>query len=303
MDQHENLVTSIVGTGVQKITPILNKGTVNQVFLVESSEGNVVVRLNNEDLVSRYEKEKWCMEKASEVGVNAPKVISVGEKDGYAYTVMSFIEGTPGDETDTTGRPLVWRELGRYARAIHSIPVAGFGLEYADMIEGDSERHWNDYLDYNIKSLTPEDKLIELGVIDIEESKRVKELFEELKKKNFTFGLNHGDLSLKNTILGADGSVYLLDWGCAEADIVPHFDIGEIKRSSELTEEDWDSFLVGYSMSREEFKGLEDDLKSRLLLLRFDKLRWAIDKKPERIEEYAKEAKSAFEFKFAPANS
>src|SRR3990167_4555669 len=136
------LASSLVPGKVSSTTPILNKGTVNTVFVVDSSQGKFVVRLNNEDPVSRFEKEKWCIEKASEKGVFVPKVISVGVKDSHSYTVMEFIEGTVGDEADTIQRPLIWREIGRYARKIHSIPVAGFGLEYADMIEGDSEKHW-----------------------------------------------------------------------------------------------------------------------------------------------------------------
>lgn len=303
MPDLKSLVSSLVQGEVASVTPIVGRGTVNTVYSVETSGGKFVVRLNNVDPASRFEKEKWCMEKAEEVGIRVPRLLSVGEKDGYAYTVMEFIEGVPGDEADFIQRPLIWRELGRYARKIHSIAVAGLGLEFADMTEGDSEKHWHDYLDYNIESLTPEDKLIELGVLDLESSKKVKELFEEFKTKKFTFGLNHGDLSLKNTILGKDGNVYLLDWGCGEADIVPHFDIGEIKRSSELTEEDWDSFLVGYSMTKEEYSSIEEDIKARILLQRFDKLRWAIDKKPDRIEEYAKEARKMYELKFATANS
>ena len=112
MDDLNGLVSSLVD-GAGKITPIVNRGSVNKVFSVETPNGKVVVRLNQEDNVTRFEKEKWCMEKAEEVGVPGPQVISVGEKDGYAYTVMSFIEGTLGDETDTIQRPLVWRELGR----------------------------------------------------------------------------------------------------------------------------------------------------------------------------------------------
>lgn len=302
VDELEKLVSSLVD-GAQKITPIINRGSVNKVFAVETATGRIVVRLNDEDDVSRFQKEKWCMEKASEKGVAGPEVISVGEKDGYAYTVMSFIEGTPGDEVGSIETPLVWREIGRYARAIHSISVAGFGLEYADLIEGDSEKHWHDYLDYNIKSLTPDDKLIELGVLDLEKSQSARNCFEELRTKKFNFGLNHGDLSSKNTILGTDGRVYLLDWGCAVAEVVPHFDIGEIIRSSKPSEEEFDSFLVGYSMSKEEFGALEDDLKSLLLLNRFDKLRWAIDKKLDKIEDYVEGAKGMYDYKFPQANS
>ena len=303
MPDLDSLVSSLVDGEVTKITPIIGRGTVNKVYAVETPSGKVIVRLNNEDPASRFEKEKWCMGKASEIGIHVPQLLSVGEKDGYGFTIMEFIDGVPGDEADFIQRPLIWRELGRYARKIHSIPVAGLGLEFADMTEGDSEKHWQDYINYNIESLTPEDKLIELGVLNLESSKKVKELFEKFKTKKFTFGLNHGDLSLKNTILGKDGNVYLIDWGCAEADIVPHFDIGEIKRSSELTEEDWDSFLVGYSMTKEEFSSLEEDIKTRLLLCRFDKLRWALDKKPELVNEYAKEAKKMYEIKFTAASS
>lgn len=48
------------------------------------------------------------------------------------------------------------------------------------------------------------------------------------------------------------------------------------------------NFLDGYGLSRDEFNLLKPDIISLALLRSVDKLRWAIDKKPKKIEEFSK---------------
>jgi RIO-like serine/threonine protein kinase len=63
-------------------------------------------------------------------------------------------------------------------------------------------------------------------------SEMLKKTFLQLKNAIFNFGLVHNDLSLKNTILGSDGRVYLLDWGSAHIDVIPHMDFAQVLHSS-----------------------------------------------------------------------
>src|SRR5258706_147239 len=156
------------------------------------------------------------------------------------------------------------------------------------------------YLAYNIESLNPQDKLLELEALNVEQLKKVKALFEELLQKQFTFGLNHGDLSLKNVIVSPQDKVSLFDWGSAEAEIVPHHDFGEILKSSlKSSSPEFKSFLNGYGLSETEYKQLVGDIYGLMLLRAIDKLRWAIDRNPTDIPAFVEKVKEIFQLKFS----
>ena len=116
---------------------------------------------------------------------------------------------------------------------------------------------------------------------------------EQATKKNILspflldIGLVHGDLSLMNVIVDTN-TVILIDWGTAESHIVPHMEIIGILQNN-LQEEDalFHSFLRGYGMSTEEFRDIKPDIESLAILQSTDKLRWAIEKKPDKIKEFS----------------
>ena len=143
--------------------------------------------------------------------------------------------------------------------------------------------------------------MLKLRVLNERQSRIIRTILEELKEQSFDFGLNHGDLSLKNVIVDDSGKVTLLDWGSAEASIVPHHDLIQLLKINML-ENDPDageiqSFLEGYGISQSEFAEMLPTLESLLLLRAFDKLRWAIDCGLEALESYIIHARRAVERK------
>jgi tRNA A-37 threonylcarbamoyl transferase component Bud32 len=138
------------------------------------------------------------------------------------------------------------------------------------------------YVNYNIESLNENDQLLKLKVLTQRESRIIRTIFEELKGQSFDFGLNHGDLSLKNVIVNEFGNVHLIDWGSAEASIVPHHDLIQMLKMRMLENDpadaDSQSFLEGYGISPFELAQMLPTLESLLLLRAFDKLRWALDR-------------------------
>ncbi|WP_028550302.1 aminoglycoside phosphotransferase family protein [Paenibacillus sp. UNC451MF] len=277
---------------------IVGKGTVNKVCVVETESRKVVVRMNDSSTFPSFIKEKWCIEQAAAVGIPGPRVLSIGLVNETAYMIQSFIDGDNGLDS-TIRKSYVWKQLGEYAKLIHSIQVKGYGENLIDPVRGvfqspshpGSDGSWEGYVQYNIHSLTEYDRLIELGVITQKESQRVRKLFENLKKETFRFGLNHGDISLKNTIVSQAGQVILLDWGSAEVSVVPHGDIIQMIQCQILNErpnvDELKTFLDGYGISEKELTAL----KHLLLLRAFDKLRWAIDRRPDLVEPFAAFAK------------
>jgi aminoglycoside phosphotransferase (APT) family kinase protein len=290
------IAAGLLGEPVARVTPVVGKGSVNQVFVVEASSRKVVVRMSDRPGASdEYAKEVWCIERAGGRGVPVPSVLGVGRRGVYAYMVESFVAGDEGRDSPAP-RTDVWRVLGTYAALIHSIAAPGLGLTLSEITEGDARKSWARYIEYNVESLTEDDPLIELNVITRARSRAAREVFAGLRGHEFNFGLNHGDLSLRNTVVGARGRVTLLDWGSAEAAVVPHHDLIQLLKTS-MSEGDPDveefrAFLGGYGISAAELERMMPELEALLLLRAFDKLRWAIDWKVE-LDGYVEHAREA----------
>ena len=61
-------------------------------------------------------------------------------------------------------------------------------------------------------------------------------------------GLNHYDLAIRNTVVDEKGQISLLDWGSAEAHLVPHYDLLEILRWQHPSDEGFRAFELGYGL-------------------------------------------------------
>ncbi|MGG4046336.1 phosphotransferase family protein [Paenibacillus favisporus] len=278
---------------------IEGKGITNQVCVVETEINKVVVRMNVKDEYQSFIKEKWCIEQAAEVGVPGPKVMSIGIVDETAYMIQGFIEGVNGGDS-TVQKSIIWRRLGEYAKLIDSIQVKGYGENLIDPVHGEfqspphagSDGTWQGYVQHNINSLTEHDPLIELGVINQAESQRIKQRFEDIKSEPLRFGLIHGDISLKNTIINQANQVILLDWN-AKVSVVPHATVAQLMHYQILgldespNAEEFEAFIDGYGIIGEELSGI----RNYLLLRAFDNLRWSIDQRPDLVKPYATFAK------------
>jgi aminoglycoside phosphotransferase (APT) family kinase protein len=284
-----------------RVVRILGRGSVNKVFIVEAPNTKLVVRLGDQnESLQEYTKEAWCIYKAALRDVPVAKVLDMGVIEEHAYMIQAYIAGDEGRNSQFPTSN-IWRQLGRYARLIHSIEVAGFGLKLQDLTQGDSQESWLEYLNYNIESLNENDELIKLKVVTQAQSGVIRASFENLKRRTFNFGLNHGDVSLKNVIVDESGKVNLLDWGSAEASIVPHHDLIQMLKMNMLENDPDDaaiqSFLDGYGISQSEFEQMRPTLENLLLLRAFDKLRWAIDWGIEGLESFITHARQAAERK------
>ncbi|HVE57318.1 MAG TPA: aminoglycoside phosphotransferase family protein [Pyrinomonadaceae bacterium] len=281
-----------------KISPLIDKGFVNKVFLVETEIFKFIFRTNDLNSFDEYEKERWAANRAIRKNIPTPQILKTGIYENQAFSIQKYVEGIEG--RDFSGdKKIIWKKLGEYAKQIHTIKIGGFGLKLRDMTEGGSKSSWLKYLDYNIESLTDDDELLKLGVLTRKKSKIIRNIFENLKLSSFEFGLNHGDLSLKNTIVDNAGMIHLLDWGSAEASIVPHHDLIQLLKVN-MQENDPDdseikAFLEGYGILRDEYEKMLPDLKSLSILRAFDKLRWAIDWKIPALKDYVSQAKETVE--------
>ena len=106
-------------------------------------------------------------------------------------------------------------------------------------------------------------------------------------------------MSLKNTIVDNAGTIHLLDWGSAEASIVPHHELIQLLKlnmqENNPSDAEIEAFLDGYGILKDEFEKMLPDLKSLSILRAFDKLRWAIDWKIPELKDYVSQAKETVE--------
>jgi aminoglycoside phosphotransferase (APT) family kinase protein len=308
--KNSNLIKQIVkrelSENTRSIFQIEGKGIVNQVFIVQTDLSKVIVRINAAPgTFEMYQKEKWCIEQSALQDIPGPDVLAIGQIDQVVYMIQTYITGKNADVT-LINKAEIWWKLGEYTRRVHTIPTNGFGDILTDSNNGTfrASTHdgfngtWHSFIQYNINSLTSKDPLIELGVLSNKDTKNVKRNFEKLLEEHFEFGLNHGDLSLQNTMVDDEGKIFLLDWGSAGVQVKPYWDVIQlIKRQVTL---EWpkqveiNAFLEGYGLEKNSFPHWESNLESLLLLDAFDKLRWAIDCQPDRIPffvTYAKQLK------------
>lgn len=306
VNQAEQIASDFLLEKVTCSHHIVGKGFVNQVCLVETASHKVIVRMNNPDTYPTFLKEKWCIERATSAGIPGPETLSVGVNAEHAYMIQTVVEGDNG--LDTTVPPsMIWRKLGEYTQRLQSIPVTGFGRDLHNSVQdhfyspphAGSDGSWQGYVQYNINSLTEQDPLIELGVMTMKESQVVRQLFEQLNMQKFRFGLCHGDLSLKNTIVSSTGEITLLDWGNAEVTVTPYGDIIQLMqcqlRGEGPDNEELKAFLEGYGTSVQVQEHELNQARYVLLLKAFDTLRWAIDRSPDQIDFYTVLSKQALE--------
>jgi len=251
--------------------------------------------MNEIGALDEYEKEKWAAERASEKQIPTPQILKIGLFESRAFSIQTFVEGVEGRRF-SGDKTFIWKRFGEYAKRLHGVRVGGFGLSFSDMTAGGSEALWRRYLFYNIESLNERDELLKLCVLTPVQSKTARGIFENLETRDFKFGLNHGDFSLKNAIVNDAGKVHPIDWGSSEASIVPHHELIQLLRvqmqENEPGETELAAFLEGYGIDAAEYAKMLPDLQALSLLRAFDKLRWALDRKVSNLNDYVSIAKT-----------
>ncbi|MCB0475781.1 MAG: aminoglycoside phosphotransferase family protein, partial [Flavobacteriaceae bacterium] len=205
----QRVIQKELGESVLSIREINGLGSVNQVFDVEGSTANYIIRLNEDPAKQvEYQKEKWCLDKLKTVNVPAPVILAMGMFDKVLFMIQEKIPGINGAYCKPKEKLEIWKQLGQYARKYQHI----FQIEDEQVGAAEFHDNWKARLIYNINKLAVADSLLKNGVFNKNQQQIVRIALENLKSKTYKVGLVHGDLSLRNCIWN-DGQVYLLDWG------------------------------------------------------------------------------------------
>jgi len=247
----KEVLTYLLGGKLKRLEP-LGGGLTNFVFEARHAEGDMVVRLSaNPAKVKDYLKEQWAMARAREQGVPVPEVLEVGtEPIPFPYMVSRKVAGTEG--THHPERLQVVRELGRLARMIHAVPTNGFGHTF-DWSENRLSRKetWSDYLEREFRGEQRLSLLEEHEMLPKHALKALRRTLDEIEGWEPTPVLNHGDLRLKNVIVGPDGEIAaLLDWEFCTSNVAPYWDLSLALH--DLSVDAKEELLAGYGTTPRE---------------------------------------------------
>jgi aminoglycoside phosphotransferase (APT) family kinase protein len=275
---------------VDDINEIQGLGTVNRVFELRGRKGEYIIRINGAHKRLEHQKEAWCLAKVKSLGIPVPEVLAVGVAQERSYMVQQKIPGINGENCSPLEKQYIWTKLGEYAAQYHRIQH----IEEKEVQEAAFHKNWQSRLRYNLQELNDDDSLLRAEILTKQEQKLAKEALNDLAGKEFRSGLVHGDLSPRNVIWDGD-TVFLLDWGTAEINIVPRNEIGILQMSQEASEEELGWFLKGLGLSRDAYQDMAEEIKVLNFLHQLDVYRWAEGKGVVQVNGYDLKVRRSFE--------
>jgi len=275
---------------IRSIRQIQGLGSVNTVYEVNGENGEYVIRLNEEDKRLEYKKESWCISKVGELGILVPEVFRTGVWNGISFMIQRKIPGINGERCDASERATIWQNLGEYASIYQTINR----IEEEEFERESFHKNWQSRLMYNLEELCETDSLLRDNILTKREHHRAREVLRTLEGKEFEMGLVHGDLCPRNVIMN-EKRMYLLDWGTAEVNIVPHNEIGILSMSNEATEEEFELFLTGLGISSKAYQTIEEEIRILNFLHQVDIYRWAEGRGLIKVNNYDLKVRRAFD--------
>jgi tRNA A-37 threonylcarbamoyl transferase component Bud32 len=275
---------------ILSVNEIKGLGSVNSVFEVHGRKGKYIIRLNTEEKRLEYKKEHWCISSVRELGIPTPKVLSIGMLENFSFMVQEKVNGINGINYPLTKRRKIWEKLGSYVAIFQQIER----IEDEEVEKNEFHKNWKSRLRYNLNELNEEDSLLKMKVFSKVEHKAIRIALSSFESIDFNVGLVHGDLCPRNVIINGD-IIYLLDWGTAEINVIPHTEIGILLLSEEASSVEIKYFLKGLGLTPNKYMEIENELKTLNLLHRLDKYRWAEGQGISSIEDYSKKVRITFD--------
>jgi len=256
----EDVVRNVVARHVAAPTRVapLRGGLSNHAFDVETDREQVVVRLADQpDKLEGYERERQAADRARAVGVPTQEVVAIGQEGAWTYSIARRLAGDPA--MDHPDRLSILEELGRIARAVHGIKTVGFGPSFKwdesgmDQASASDGATWPEYLRNELRAHDRLDRLVGLGMIEGRQEESLRQTLAEVEAWEGPPILNHGDLRLKNVVVGAEGHILgLIDWESSVSVVGPHWDLSIALH--DLSIDAKQAFLTGYGLSDDEIR-------------------------------------------------
>lgn len=197
--------------GIKSITPVAG-GSINEAYEVTAKDVTYFLLVQPRTDQSFYNAEVEGLELFEKHDIIAPKVIDVGEFNGNAYLLLSYLEeGRNGDQG----------ELGRLVAKLHQVhnEQGKFGFDYAtEMDDVSFSNEWTDtwyeqFMTQRIDYLY--EKIKQAGYWNEAETQLADQVYQimstTLKNHESEPSLLHGDLWAGNRMFLTDGRAALFD--------------------------------------------------------------------------------------------
>ncbi len=277
---------------------VLTGGQQNHAVRLRGPATDAVIRFARD--VSRltmdpFDVEQWCSAAVLAAGIATPPTLARAQLGHYSVIVQRF---EPGERTNAAD-VRAWEAIGRVAAALAEVDTGDAPPGLFSRFGRDLDAAWLQHLDYNLTALTGDDPLLELGVYESGQQDAVRRALTRLRGRRLRQGLCHGDLSTRNVITRAVEDYVVIDWGSAHAGPVPWTDLEQIHRwhvtgltgdpDTRVSEAAWRAVLSGASLSPE---AAGPTIAEVGILHAIDVVRWARDRRPDRIAEFVQQARA-----------
>lgn len=193
-------------------TELISSAPFNDINLVIKLTSNIAVKFGIGVTAAEAEAQAYASRNLDPAVVKVPSVIQffsrpVGELWTTGYLVMDLVEGTPLDDLPAVGSLKLVDRIKRVVQHVHSI---GGGDRPSPLDSSHAQGLlWSEY-----GSIQRFDTRADLQrYLDLRLNYRKSK--ETIDVTNMPLSLCHLDIALRNIVIGSDGSIHLLDWGCA----------------------------------------------------------------------------------------
>ena len=291
-DLIQDIIRRSIGEITERIEPILGNGECNDVYLVSTNRAERILRMSNvPESLDGYRKEEWCLQATANL-IPGPQVLAVGKLDNYAFMIETKILGTMAFTVPNSAMA-IWKKLGEYAHRLKDVAVEGHGFYLAEGESGVFRYSWQEIVNWYSEYLFDDDLLVRLGVLSHKQAGIAQKIIEGMSEWEFSPRLNHGNLALKNAIIGQEGIIYVIDWGTAEATQGPHLDIADVATWSNGTV--LNSFLDGYGISDNEWARMQPTVDALVLRRALESVKWVHDRRHKMLANYVQKARTHIE--------
>lgn len=239
----------------------IQKGNVAHVYEARlRGIGELIVELYGDQARTRLGSlEARTLARLRRASVPVPELLHIGSGHGTgAYMIFRKIAGTAADET--RDKLAVWAQVGAAARTIHAVKNTRYGRLW---FWGSRPRlwpSWQAYITDDLDRMRHDSIAYGLAAEDRRLAALALRQCERLKTWNFEPSVIHGDLSLKNVLIGPQGAVSgILDWDELLSARAPHQELSSTFLWT--TPEESAAFLRGYGITKAQWLSMKPEVE------------------------------------------
>lgn len=201
----------------------LSGGDINQVFKLETNEGNFCIKINHtESYPAIFEKEALGLDLLRKSDFTIPKVFLTDKFENYSFLLLEFIESNKSKDD-------FWEKFGEQLARMHQISNTHFGLNHSNYIgslKQENTPHTNWTYFYISQRIMPQIKIaVDSYKLPNSIIQKTDTLYNHIENHfhNEAPTLLHGDLWSGNYMVDSSGLPALIDpavyYGNREMDI------------------------------------------------------------------------------------